>query len=851
MKRNARFICPADQTPDTEATFRRIVSQGPWRRDDGVNRWYLYRKTTSLPSSSSAASLNITVDGRYKLYVNGASVGRGPARCSPDYQRVDHHDVLPHLTVGDNVIAVLVHVYGCDTAWYEQGKDYWQGIFGDGGLFVEGNVDCGDESIGVATDSSWRCIECTAWNRDTPKSGWGQDFIEDYDASQMPNGWKQNNFDDSNWPFANEMHIETDADDMAKGWGPIEPFPTLLPREIPFLTETQVAPTSIVNIHEVIPDTKLPIDRRSYEELFGASAEDMVENAECLLSDDDHVAVIRTSGNADVTLLLKFDQLHSGYPFIEIDADGGEIIELAIAETIPGEFLGEQESPVRIRKESYLDCAHVFRYKARPGVQRFEKFEWSAIRYIQLIVRNAPNGLRIRHIGSNYTHYPVENAGQFECSDSLLNRLWEIGRYTTVQCTHDSWEDCPGREKRQWLGDGIVHYLIGSAAFGTSTREIDRQFLRHGMEGQRPDGLLQMFAPGDHHSNGIVIPDFCLHWICTADYYYQDYGDLELIEELFPAVQRVLAWFDRQTNDDGLVCDMPYWHFIEWANIDRSGVSLAINAMRIGALKAAERMAIALQMPRIVDKYGQAARYATEVLNRTHWDDKRGAYVDSVDTNTGLQNQKVSQQANAAMICWDVAPEDRWASVIKCITDARRTKLTAVPPVATIDEPFDVLTDVVRTNTFFSHFLYTALAKARQFDLAMDLMRASYAPMLETGTTTLWESFDPAASLCHAFSASPVYQLSANVLGVRPLSAAFSEFAVAPQPGDLRHAKGVYPTVKGAVSVSWEIDKAKFNLHISVPEGTSAVVISPPGYETSDGSIKVAAGEHDFSFSKE
>ena len=141
MRRRARFICPAIQQPDQDANFRHIVSRGPAKRDDGTNRWYLYRRCFDLDSSPSTANADITVDGRYQLFVNGQRVGRGPVRSSPEFQRVDQLDLTTYLREGKNCIAVLVHVYGIDTAWYEQCRDYWQGIFGDGGLYFDAVIE--------------------------------------------------------------------------------------------------------------------------------------------------------------------------------------------------------------------------------------------------------------------------------------------------------------------------------------------------------------------------------------------------------------------------------------------------------------------------------------------------------------------------------------------------------------------------------------------------------------------------------------------------------------------------------------------------------------------------------------
>src|SRR5215469_12133793 len=95
---------------------------GAVARPNEKNRWFLFRKAVRLPAAPTAAPLSITVDGRYVLYVNGAELGRGPVRCSPLFQRYDDYDLASALQAGDNVIAVLIHTYGRDTAFYETVK---------------------------------------------------------------------------------------------------------------------------------------------------------------------------------------------------------------------------------------------------------------------------------------------------------------------------------------------------------------------------------------------------------------------------------------------------------------------------------------------------------------------------------------------------------------------------------------------------------------------------------------------------------------------------------------------------------------------------------------------------------
>lgn len=851
MYLRAPFIWTSDQPADATVTFRSLISEGAVRRDTGVNRWVVFRHRFDLPSVAGKADVNVTVDGRYRLYVNGKFIGRGPCRSSPAFQRVDNYDIAQVLQPGRNAVAMLVHVYGTDMAWYETAKDVWQTVHGDGALYFDAQIRCEGEheDIAVRSGADWRWREGSAWRRDTPRSGWGQDFIEDFDANVMPVGWSETDFDDAAWQHCIVQSSSCTADDLSKGWGPVKPFPTLVAREIPHMLETPVSPVKILGAYGVVPQSQLPIDRRLFDETLIDLPKASVEDAEALLANDDRMTTIRTHEGCDVSLLIAFDQRHCGFPFIELDASGGEIIELAVSETIPGEYGLARPGRPRVSRETYLDCAHLFRYVARPGVQRFQKFEWTAVKYVQLVVRNAPRGIRIRHVGSIYFHYPVENQGAFECSSDVLNRLWTIGRYTTLECTHDAFEDCPSREKRQWLGDAYVHYLINAAAFGTSTQAIDRQSIIQATEGQRPDGLMQMFAPGDHYTNGIIIPDFNLHWVFAVHQYFMHTGDIDLVESVFPAMQRTLAWFERQVGPKTLLADLPYWHFIEWAHVGREGEAAIVNAMFVGALRSAAALAQSLGYDRAGTRYAALADGIGQAINDRLWDEARGVYVDMADPTTGKQQPKVSQHANAAMILWDIAPASRWPRMIARIMDPARVKITAAPPVVPHGETLNLNEDVVQANTYFGHFLHSALGKAGRFDLALQSLRDHFRPMLDTGTETLWESFDPAASLCHAFSASAVYQLSAHALGVAPVAQGFKRIRVAPQIADLEFARGIYPTPHGGVGVAWQRQGEHVTLKVTVPAGCEAEVRGPgtsAASGTSTGTHRVGPGEHTF-----
>src|SRR5678815_6132861 len=82
MFRRAPFIWTSRQPIDWGGLLQ-LFRGGPARRDDGTNRWFLFRKEIELPALPDSAALSVTVDGRYQLFVNGVRVGRGPVRCDP------------------------------------------------------------------------------------------------------------------------------------------------------------------------------------------------------------------------------------------------------------------------------------------------------------------------------------------------------------------------------------------------------------------------------------------------------------------------------------------------------------------------------------------------------------------------------------------------------------------------------------------------------------------------------------------------------------------------------------------------------------------------------------------------
>jgi alpha-L-rhamnosidase len=806
--------------------------QGVRGRREETNRWFMFRRIIEIEDDIIAADMSITVDGCYELFVNGHQIGRGPVRCSPLFQRYDDWPIGQNLKTGFNVIAVLIHTYGVDTAFYEGTKGLWRPVFGEGGLWVQGLVSTARNNVILESDTHWRCIQSDAWVQDTPRITHGLGFIESLDGNKIPFGWMKPEFDDSEWDCACELIAGGGGPEAFFGGLTIRPFPTLLPRDLPKMFYELVGAQRVVWTKSQISDPSLPIERRLYEEELAPLAKDAIENPIHLLSARNGNVRVKTSGEHDVSILLDFGKIITGRPRIALEAKGGEIIEIACSEHLPGEWDVDGPAPdARLTRRPMLGLdAHICRYIAHPGEQVFERFEWCAIRWMHVVIRNAEAGIVVTGLGATTENYPVEPRGSFDCSDPFLNQLWAVGAYTLRMCMHDAWIDCPSREQRQWLGDATVESLVGWAAFGPDITLLNAKFLIQAAQSQRPDGLTQMYAPGDHHTDGLLIPDWTLQWMLNATNHFHHTGDLDTIEQIMPAIQKALAWFERLTDKNGLVADLPYWHFMDWAGVGRAGYAATLNAQLIGTYDSAALLCDALDMSRASAHYRRAARKAEAALHASHWDDRRGVYVDMVNPRSGVQDLRVSQHANAAMALWADIPLARADRALSRIIDADRLTFTPAPPIANSGQILHPEEGVVLANTFYSHFVYEALAKHGRLRDAIELMRARFGPMLAAGATTLWESFEPTASLCHAFSSSPTWQLSRHVLGVHPLSPGYEIIGVCPNLAGLSYAQGIFPTPKGDVTVSLHAHANGFNATITGPVGVPLQVKAPDGY---------------------
>jgi len=743
------------------------------------NRFCYLRRSFDLGPVPASVRARITADSRFILYVNGVEVARGPARSIPERLAYVEVDLRPYLRRGKNALAALIRFYGAPMPWWRPATASLQ--LGYGSFAFEA------PAIAIASDASWKGRRAPYRQDVAMPAMLPVPPLEIFDARDEPGAWTAADFDDSNWKPAVVLSAGTLASNRIRI--PVEPFTAMEHDDIAPLTAIAVA------LEEKSRRVIAPNDS------------------------DDPLAAYKAMKDALVgDALITFETSETlATPWVDASGPPGSVIDIYTGEDL------RDDGTVETRPRSYAT-----RYIVRgDGLEHFEGFEAVGFRYATVVARG---GAHLHRAGATERHYPRSGSASFSCDDYRLNAIWRVGARTLDLCSTDAFLDCPGREQRAWLGDSYVHALL---TYVTNTDwRLVRRHLRICAHSRRGDGLLGMVAVGDFSISSTTIPDYSLHWVRALARYFEYSGDSDFIRELAPTAIGVLAAFEQYRAADGLLRGMPGWIFIDWAMMQKAEVVGALDALYAAALDD-----FAMLCERALEDYHSASAFRSQA-NRTRqafellWDESRGIFVDAADSHGPLR--RVSQQTNAIAIVSGCAPRDRWDRILKNILD--ETRLAITPTISDDRKPyvtqrmnpadylkFDEETDIVAAQPFFCSILHDAVARAGRRDMIPDLC-LKWWPQIERGNTTFeeyWSGPVGEASRCHAWSATPAYDLTTHVLGVRPVEPGYRKVAIHPRFGSSTKLAGRIPTPHGMIEVAVERDSGGT---ITIPAGIEADV---------------------------
>lgn len=769
--------------------------------DSHPRNLYIYaRKSFKLPTGQTNGKLRITADSRYKLFVNGVFVGRGPVRSDPHRQSYDMYDISPHLTKGNNLIAILVNHIGQGTYSYIPGRP---------AFICEAEITWDGGSEEIITDDTWKVLPAAAWVQSGVRMNRRLGFQEVYDANLEPEGWTQLKFKDAKWPQA-----------VVIGKPPMPPFDRLVQREIPNLREEVVYPAAIISTSDCppLPAGIEPLDIPAFmaSETLSALQEGKVDKSERLLSTKDDAATVKVPQSNGVCVILDFGREVTGCLELTFTKSHGGTVDIGYSEILESGRVKPDRGDTR-----YTD-----RLILRKGRQTWCGFESRAFRYVQLDFRDCPKSVSISHVIVREVTYPVEWKGSFECADPLLNRIWQTAAETARLCMQDTYIDSPWRERAQWWDNAAIASRTAYYVFGDTA--LLEQGLKHIAASQQKDGAIFALYPSATRE---LFPDFGALWVMSVWDCYATSENRNLLEELYPAVVRWIRWIRRFTDKDGLLSRVHGDVFIDWAEIDRRGEVAALNCLYLGALRAAYKMAEALHHKLDAEEWAGLASALKMAIAKHFWSPDIGLFADA--RISGKLGEHYSPQTNVLAALFDVANHYQKAAIYR-----RAAEDNELQPI---------------TTPRFASFLIDGLFKSGFVYQALDIMKRKWGGMLSNGATTFWEYFDTSGCLCYASSSGPAYQLQAYVLGIRPTGEP-KRVRIEPHPADLEWAHGAVQTASGLVSLDWKTNRRGFTMTVNVPKGVTAEIVPPrwttpcrvliDGRDVYDTNIEVGSGTH-------
>ncbi|WP_343670119.1 PA14 domain-containing protein [Chitinophaga sp.] len=448
-------------------------------------------------------------------------------------------------------------------------------------------------------------------------------------------------------------------------------------------------------------------------------------------------------------------------------------------------------------------------YITKAGDQEFECLPWqnSSDHTVQYQFTSVTGPVQILGLKYRETSYNVNVVGAFTSSDAAMNTLWTKSKNTSRVCMRDQFYDCPDRERGQWWGDVSEQILYSLYLYDTSVAKLPRKAFRELMYTQKTNGSLYTTAPG----TSFHLPDQNLAAVAMLWKYYMYTGDRALLQELYPQIKKYIAFCAASCNSDGMiVLQSGAWNWIDWGSnlgsMDVGNANTIFNALYINVLETAINTADLLGQTADKTYYQALQSKVKNNFNKYFWNPTARAYV--FHNQNGAQSTTIDDRSNAWALLAGVADESQQQAIL------------------------GVLKNQYNAGPYQEMYVEQAMFQLDGKE-AVNRMKSRYTGMINSWSSTLWEDFTEStnntgySSNDHAWSAGPLYLMSAYLLGIRPTQAAFAEFTFMPQPGGLTVFAGQIPTVKGNIIASFTNNNTSFVQTLTSPAGSTAIVGIP------------------------
>lgn len=736
---------------------------------------FCFRRSFNLDIVPEEFIVHVSADNRYRLYVNGKYVNYGPAIGDINHYRYESLDISGFLNTGKNVITAEVVNFG-------EFRRAAQQTFQTGFILQS---DSGNPNLNINTGTSdWKVIRNEAYSyipftTDSLKAYYAAGPGERINSKLYPWGWQETEFDDSNWLSPKKCMVE-----FAVGRGFLYGSTWfLVPREIPLMFE------STERLHSIRKVKNLKNVNEFFKE--GVST--------------------KIPPKSRVSILLDNKKHTSGFPEIHFSKGKGSEIKITYAESLFGKIeavstggaYGTEETPDPKGNRDEIDGKDIFGYYdiiyPDGGINRnFRNLSRKTFRYIQFDIVTGKEELILDDYYNVYTVYPFEEKAEFSSNNSELSKIWDAAWLTIRNSSEDSFFD-PYYEQLQYIGDTRIKALVSVYVSGDD--RLMKQALRQFDNSRLPEGLTQSRFPSYIVQ---IIPTYSLLWIAMVHDFFIYRNDPDFVRGMLPGIRGVLNWFAERIDETGMVTNLSWWNFTDWASGFPNGIppgaddgySANVNLQLVYALQKAVELFEAFGLKDEAQKYASMENTVRNSVLTKCYSAERKMIAETPALEIYSQHSNIW-----AILTNTIPPGGEQQALIKTILEEN---------------------DLIQATLYFKFYLFRALQHSGMADLYLDMLDPWYN-MLSKGMTTFGETDINPRSDCHGWSSSPCFDFIHTVAGIYPGSPCFQTVIVEPNFGKLKVIEVIFPHPEGIL-------KLKLNKTNNKVEG----VITMPGKTTGE-----------------
>lgn len=433
-------------------------------------------------------------------------------------------------------------------------------------------------------------------------------------------------------------------------------------------------------------------------------------------------------------------------------------------------------------------------------------------RYCELENLKIPIGqLSIRQKTYNYRF--DNESSNFTSSDTLLNQIWDICKYTIKATSFTGLYIDGDRERIPYEADAYInqlsHYCVDSEY--SMARNTNEYFMDHPTWPTEWILTTVLLFYYDYLYTGDLLP-FARHYEALK---YKTLIDLEREDGLISSSSALLdgefmlklGFKDSAQRIRDIVDWPPSQKDTGWKLASDEGerdgyemveINTVVNAFHYVNLKLMAEMAGYLGQTDDADFFLKRSELVKDAINEKLMDHSKGIYVD------GEGSDHSSLHANMFPLAFGLVPEEDVNSVLAFIKSRG-----------------------MACSVYGAQYLLEGLYKYHESDYALDLLTSlgdrSWWNMIRVGSSMTLEAWDmkykPNADWNHAWGAAPANIISRNLWGIMPVEPGYSKVRIKPQFSTLTSSSIKVPTIMGAISAQFrKTDDNVLIIDFRIPE---------------------------------